>query len=170
MKYLLLICLLYTVLSAIVKQMDKVPIKELELTKVDETFKKAVELDNPNADISSLKLLNVYKDTVIENNYRMSFIDTNNKIKAVQEYLITDSSTPPQKKTYLPTVGFNVKPKILTKIKNLISKYINPNENLKIEMITTPLDYIYMAVTNSKTYIVSQNRKNLEFEYLGTLN
>ena len=173
MKYLLLICLLYTVLSARLTQMDKVPIKELELTKVDETFKKAVKLDNPKADINSLKLLNVYKDTNKANNYRMRFIDTNNKMNVVQEYVITDPSTPPQKKTYLPIKGAKIKDNIRTEIENVMSKYINPNDISKIDMIQTPLDYMYMVATKDekKTYVVSQNKKNLqEFESLGALN
>ena len=175
MKYLLLICLLYTVLSiriTRVTQDDKVPLKDLE---VDETFKKAVELDNPTADIDSLKLLNVYKDTVKTNNYRMRFIDTNNKMNVVQEYVITDPSTAPQKKTYLPIKGATIKPAVRTRIENTLSEYITPNEISKIEMIETSLDYMYMVTTNSKdekqTYVVSQNKKNKqEFESLGALN
>ena len=175
MKYLLLICLLYTVLSARLTQMDKVPIKELELTKVDETFKKAVELDNPNADISSLKLLNVYKDTDKENNYHMSFIDTSNKLNVIQEYIITDPSNPPLKKRNIAKRGFKIKPLVRTAIENALSKYITPNEISKIEMIETSLDYMYMVTTNSQdekqTYVVSQNKKNLqEYESLGPLN
>ena len=175
MKYLLLICLLYTVLSiriTRVTQDDKVPLKDLE---VDETFKKAVELDNPTADIDSLKLLNVYKDTVKANNYRMRFIDTNNKMNVVQEYVITDPSTAPEKKTYLPKRGASIKPAVRTHIENTLSEYITPNEISKIEMIETSLDYMYMVTTNSQdekqTYVVSQNKKNLqEFESLGALN
>ena len=175
MKYLLLICLLYTVLSAKVTQMDKVPLEELELVEVDETFKKAVELDNPTADIDSLKLLNVYKDTVKANNYRMRFIDTNNKMNVVQEYVITDPSIAPEKKKYLPKRGASIKPAIRTHIENTLSEYITPNEISKIEMIETSLDYMYMVTTNSQdekqTYVVSQNKKNKqEFESLGALN
>ncbi len=175
MKYLLLICLLYTVLSAKVTQMDKVPLEELELIEIDETFKKAVELDNPTADIDSLKLLNVYKDTVKANNYRMRFIDTNNKMNVVQEYVITDPSTPPEKKTYKPKRGFKVKQSLRTKIGNVMPKHINSNDISNIDLIETPLDYVYMVSTNSQdkkqTYVVSQNRKNLqELESLGALN
>ena len=175
MKYLLLICLLYTVLSAKVTQMDKVPLTELELVEVDETFKKAVELDNPTADIDSLKLLKVYKDTDKKNSYRMRFVDKSNKLNVVQEYVITDPSTPPEKKTYKPKRGFKVKQSLRTKIGNVMPKHINSNDISNIDLIETPLDYVYMVSTNSQdkkqTYVVSQNRKNLqELESLGALN
>ena len=175
MKYLLLICLLYTVLSAKVTQMDKVPLEELELVEVDETFKKAVELDNPTADIDSLKLLKVYKDTDKKNSYRMRFVDKSNKLNVVQEYMITDPSIAPEKKTYKPKRGFKVKQSLRTKIENVMPKHINPNDISNIELIETPLDYVYMVSTNSQdkkqTDVVSQNRKNLqELESLGALN
>ncbi len=178
MKYLLLICLLYTVLSiriTRVTQDDKVPLKDLELVEVDETFKKAVELDNPKADIDSLKLLKVYKDTDKKNSYRMRFVDKSNKLNVVQEYVITDPSTPPEKKTYKPKRGFKVKQSLRTKIGNVMPKHINSNDISNIDLIETPLDYVYMVSTNSQdkkqTYVVSQNRKNLqELESLGALN
>ena len=175
MKYLFLICLLYTVLSAKVTKMDKVPLEKLELVEVDETFKKAVELENPTADIDSLKLLKVYKDTDKKNSYRMRFVDKSNKLNVVQEYVITDPSTPPEKKTYKPKRGFKVKQSLRTKIENVMPKHINPNDISNIELIETPLDYVYMVSTNSQdkkqTYVVSQNRKNLqELESLGALN
>ena len=175
MKYLLLICLLYTVLNiriTRVTQDDKVPIKDLE---VDETFKKAVELDNPNADIDSLRLLKVYKDTDKKNSYRMRFVDKSNKLNVVQEYMITDPSIAPEKKTYKPIRGASIKKSLRTKIENIMSKYINPNDISNIDLIETPLDYMYMVSTNSQdkkqTYVVSQNKKNKqEFESLGALN
>ena len=90
MKYLLLICLLYAVISVKTGEWKKGSFKEGD-SGIDGAVKKAFQLykaGNPKADRNSLRLLTIYRMTLNETNYRISFIDLNNILRVIQEYII----------------------------------------------------------------------------------
>ena len=188
MKYFLFICLLYTVISVKTVEWEKGSFKEDDLG-IDRAFKKAFQLykeGNPNADRNSLRLLTIYRMTLNVTYYRMSFIDLNNKLNVIQEYIITG---PPSvdnrnqefkffnKTTYKPVRGdVTIKDTILSGINNALSSYIKNSHYTiyKIQTIKTYLDYMFIVYTKTEdemnAYVVSKNIENpKQYEALAKL-